>query len=81
MLWAFLPRDLERSPSSIHKALEQTTQMCCDAVTKIGETGVQGMCWDYLWANYSVLGDSEYGEFEENSSSIIIVNCISSDQV
>lgn len=58
--------DMFTDPAPIHKALEQTTRMCCDAVAKIGETGVQGMCWDYLWANYSVLGDTEYGEFEGN---------------
>ncbi len=56
--------DMFTDPAPVHKALEQTTRMCCDAVEKIGETGVQGMCWDYLWANYSVLGDAEYGEFE-----------------
>lgn len=58
--------DMFTDPAPIHKALEQTTQMCCNAVEKIAETGVDGMCWDYLWANYSVLGDTEYGEFEGN---------------
>ena len=58
--------DMFTDPAPIHKALEQTTEMCCNAVEKIGETGVKGMCWDYLWANYSVLGDAEYAEFEAN---------------
>ena len=58
--------DMFTDPAPIHKAMEETTKMCCTAVEKIGETGVQGMCWDYLWANYSVLGDTEYGEFEGN---------------
>ena len=56
--------DMFTDPAPVHKALEQTTKMCCDAVEKIGEAGCQGMCWDYLWGNYSVLGDAEYGEFE-----------------
>ena len=56
--------DMFTDPAPIHRALEKTTRMCCDAVEKIGEAGCQGMCWDYLWANYSVLGDAEYGEFE-----------------
>ncbi|MDO5861787.1 MAG: uroporphyrinogen decarboxylase family protein [Thermoplasmata archaeon] len=56
--------DMFTEPGPIHKALDQTTRMCVDAVEAIGETGVDGMCWDYLWGNYSVLGDAEYGEFE-----------------
>lgn len=56
--------DMFTDPSPIHKAMEQTTQMCCDAVEKIAETGVESMSWDFLWGNYAVLGDNEYGEFE-----------------
>ncbi len=56
--------DMFTDPAPIHKAMEQTTQMCCDAVEKIGETGVESMSWDFLWGNYAVLGDAEYGEFE-----------------
>ncbi len=56
--------DMFEDPAPIHKAMEVTTQFCCDAVTAIGETGVEAMCWDYLWGNYAVLGDAEYGEFE-----------------
>jgi uroporphyrinogen decarboxylase len=29
-----------------------------------GQTGCVGLCWDYLWGNYSCLGDKEYEEFE-----------------
>lgn len=58
--------DMFTDPAPVHKALEVTTEFCRQAAEKIGETGMQGMCWDYLWANYSVLGDAEYGEFEGN---------------
>ena len=56
--------DMFTDPAPVHRALEQTTKMCCDACDKIAEAGVQGMCWDYLWGNYTVLGDNEYAEFE-----------------
>lgn len=56
--------DMFTDPAPVHRALEQTTKMCCDAGDKIAEAGVQGMCWDYLWGNYTVLGDNEYAEFE-----------------
>ena len=58
--------DMFTDPAPVHKALEKTTEMCCNAVDKIAEAGVEGMCWDYLWGNYSVLGDNEYAEFEGN---------------
>jgi uroporphyrinogen decarboxylase len=56
--------DMYTDPAPIHKALDVATEFCCEAVTAIAETGVEAMCWDYLWGNYSVLGDSEYMEFE-----------------
>ena len=56
--------DMFTDPAPVHRALEQTTKMCCDACDKIAEAGVQGMCWDYLWGNYACLGDPEYAEFE-----------------
>jgi len=56
--------DMFTDPAPVHKALEVMTDFCCEAVTEIAKTGVQAMCWDYLWGNYSCLGDAEYGEFE-----------------
>ena len=56
--------DMFDDPSAVHTALEEITKLCVDGVTAVGETGMQGMCWDYLWGNYSCLGDSEYAEFE-----------------
>ena len=56
--------DMYTDSAPIHKALEVTTEFCCQAVTAIGETGVEAMCWDYLWGNYAVLGDDEYMTFE-----------------
>ncbi len=56
--------DMYTDPDAVHKALESTTKFCCEAVTEIATTGVEAMCWDYLWGNYSCLGDPEYMEFE-----------------
>ena len=56
--------DMFTDPAPVHKALEQTTQLCLNCVEKIAETGAEGFCWDYLWGNYSCLGDPEYAEFE-----------------
>ncbi len=56
--------DMFTEPAPVHKALEETTKMCCNAVEKLAETGIEGMCWDYLWGNYSCIGDTEYAEFE-----------------
>lgn len=56
--------DMYTDPAPVHKALEVTTQYAVDITNALGETGVDAMCWDYLWANYSVLGDKEYHEFE-----------------
>ena len=44
--------------------MKQTTRLCTESVKALASTGIKGMCWDYLWANYSCLGDTEYGEFE-----------------
>ncbi len=56
--------DMFTEPATVHKALEQTTKFCVNGVKALAETGIEGMCWDYLWANYSCLGDPEYAEFE-----------------
>ncbi|MDO5861783.1 MAG: uroporphyrinogen decarboxylase family protein [Thermoplasmata archaeon] len=56
--------DMYDDPSAVHRALSEITTMCVDGANAVGETGMQALCWDYLWANYSCLGDSEYAEFE-----------------
>ncbi len=56
--------DMYTDPSLVHGALEITTQLCLDVCDELATTGVDAICWDYLWANYSVLGDAEYAEFE-----------------
>lgn len=56
--------DMFTSPEAIHKALKTTTDYDTDMVKAFGTTGVNGLCWDYLWGNYSCLGDAEYKEFE-----------------
>lgn len=56
--------DMFTNPSAIHKAMETMTAYDAEMVEAFGKTGVAGLVWDYLWANYSCLGDAEYGEFE-----------------
>ena len=56
--------DMFSDPAPVHKALGETTKLCLETCEKIAETGAEGFCWDYLWGNYSCLGDPEYAEFE-----------------
>ena len=56
--------DMFSDPAPVHKALGETTKLCLETCEKIAETGAEGFCWDYLWGNYTVLGDNEYAEFE-----------------
>jgi uroporphyrinogen decarboxylase len=56
--------DMFSDPKPIHKALEVTTEYDKQIVEALGKTGIEALCWDYLWGNYACLGDQEYGEFE-----------------
>jgi len=56
--------DMFTNPSAVHKALETMTAYDVEMVKGFGKTGVAGLCWDYLWANYSCLGDDQYEEFK-----------------
>ncbi|UAL07282.1 MAG: uroporphyrinogen decarboxylase family protein [Candidatus Methanogranum gryphiswaldense] len=80
--------DMFTDPAPVHKALKVMTEFDSEIVKEIGQTGVNGLCWDYLWGNYSCLGDDEYGEFEgdvyakrlnqetrDNGMAVAIHNC------
>jgi len=56
--------DMFTTPSAVHKALKVMTEYDVEMVKGFGKTGCAGLCWDYLWGNYSCLGDKEYDEFE-----------------
>ncbi|MCL2333934.1 MAG: uroporphyrinogen decarboxylase family protein [Candidatus Methanoplasma sp.] len=56
--------DMFTNPSAIHKALATMTAYDVEMTKAFGKTGCVGLCWDYLWGNYSCLGDAEYEEFE-----------------
>lgn len=56
--------DMFTNPSAVHRALEVMTDYDREMVKGFGQTGCAGLCWDYLWGNYSCLGDAEYEEFE-----------------
>jgi len=56
--------DMFTNPSAVHKALATLTEYDVEMAKGFGKTGCAGLCWDYLWGNYSCLGDAEYEEFE-----------------
>ena len=56
--------DMFSNPSAVHKALKTMTEFDVELTKGFGQTGCAGLCWDYLWGNYSCLGDAEYEEFE-----------------
>ncbi|MGI6471501.1 MAG: uroporphyrinogen decarboxylase family protein [Candidatus Methanomethylophilaceae archaeon] len=56
--------DMFTEPAPVHKAMEVVTQFDSEIISAFGETGIEAICWDYLWGNYAVLGDGEYAEFE-----------------
>ncbi|MCL2785932.1 MAG: uroporphyrinogen decarboxylase family protein [Methanomassiliicoccaceae archaeon] len=56
--------DMFTNPSAVHKALATMTEYDVEMVKGFAKTGCAGLCWDYLWGNYSCLGDAEYDEFE-----------------
>ena len=57
--------DMFTNPSAVHKALNVMTDYDSQMVEGFAKTGVAGFVWDYLWGNYSCLGDKEYAEFEK----------------
>ncbi len=58
--------DMFTDPTPIHRALKVTTEYDAEIIKAMGKTGIEAICWDYLWGNYACLGDDEYGEFEGN---------------
>jgi len=56
--------DMFTNPSAVHAALKTMTTYDEDMTKAFAKTGVAGLCWDYLWANYSCLGEDQYEEFE-----------------
>ena len=56
--------DMFTNPSAVHKALATMTAYDVEMVKGFATTGCASLCWDYLWGNYSCLGDAEYEEFE-----------------
>ncbi|MDR3206348.1 MAG: uroporphyrinogen decarboxylase family protein [Candidatus Methanoplasma sp.] len=79
--------DMYTNPSAVHNALEVMTDYDAQMVEGFGKTGVAGLVWDYLWGNYSCLGDAEYNEFEvkyakklnkltlDNGMAVCVHNC------
>ncbi|HKL98645.1 MAG TPA: uroporphyrinogen decarboxylase family protein [Mobilitalea sp.] len=79
--------DMFMEPAPVHKALEVMTEYDSQVIDAFAETGIEAICWDYLWGNYAVLGDSEYNEFEskyakrlnqqvlDNGMAVAIHNC------
>lgn len=56
--------DMYRCPDALHEALQtlvEVDKVFCQALV---EAGAHGIVMDYLWGNYSCLGDEQYMEFE-----------------
>ena len=53
-------------PETVKKGLRTVTEYCRQVAEAFGNTGTSAICWDYLWGNYSCLGDDEYGNLEGN---------------
>jgi uroporphyrinogen decarboxylase len=70
--------DMFTDPAPVHKALKTMTEYDSQIVEALGHTGINALMWDYLWGNYSVLGDQEYKEFEakyaEKLNKLVIKN-------
>lgn len=59
--------DMFTDSAPVHKALMNTTETCSRILAKLSETtDAPAVLWNFLWGNYSVLGDAEYHEFEAN---------------
>ncbi len=71
--------DMFTDPSVVHKGMETMVEFDRQMVEAFGETGCNGLVWDYLWANYSCLGDSEYHEFEGQSKYAGMLNKLTTD--
>lgn len=56
--------DMYLHPNEVHKALKVTTETATKHIAAQAANGADTCVMDYLWANYSVLGDKEYNEFE-----------------
>ena len=56
--------DMYLHPDAVHKALQVTTETAVRHIQVQAENGADTCVMDYLWGNYSCLGDKEYGEFE-----------------
>jgi len=80
--------DMFSDPAPIHRALKVMTAYDSEIIKAMGKTGINAICWDYLWGNYACLGDAEYGEFEgdkyapqlnkevlENGMAMAVHNC------
>lgn len=79
--------DMFTDPAPVHKALKVMQEYDSQIIKAMGQTGINALMWDYLWGNYSVLGDAEYHEFEaqyaqklnqevlDNGMALAIHNC------
>jgi uroporphyrinogen decarboxylase len=66
--------DMVNNKSAVHKALHTMTEFDVELTKGMGGAKPAGLVWDYLWGNYSCLGDKEYEEFEGNSKYALKLN-------
>ncbi|MFQ5613351.1 MAG: uroporphyrinogen decarboxylase family protein [Anaerolineae bacterium] len=56
--------DMYRCPDALHEALQTMVEVDKVFIQALVEAGAHGIVMDYLWGNYSCLGDEQYMEFE-----------------
>ncbi len=57
--------DMKNNPRVVHKALEKTTEYCCEVTKKFfEEDACEMLCVDYLWSNDVIIDSDMYWEFE-----------------
>jgi uroporphyrinogen decarboxylase len=66
--------DMVNHKSAVHKGLQTMTDFDVELTKGMGGAKPAGLVWDYLWGNYSCLGDKEYEEFEGNSKYALKLN-------
>jgi uroporphyrinogen decarboxylase len=71
--------DMVNNRSAVHKALETITEYDAQFVKGFAEAKPAGLVWDYLWGNYSCLGDKEYDEFEGQHKYAGMLNKLTAD--
>ena len=75
--------DMVNNKSAVHHGLDLITKYDEEMVKAFARLNGKpaGFVWDYLWGNYSCLGDKEYEEFEGHAKYADKLNKLVADKV